>query len=56
MVTSIGWNAIAMADERINAFEKSPCAFMAVDKHCPTQYNDYFSALPQKTYKTEVQH
>jgi len=37
-VTSIGWNGIAMADERIDALEKSPCVFMAVDKHCPTQY------------------
>jgi hypothetical protein len=27
-----------MADERINALEKSPSVFMAVDKHCPTQY------------------
>jgi hypothetical protein len=24
-VTSIGWNGIAMVDERINALEKSPC-------------------------------
>jgi hypothetical protein len=48
-VTSIGWNGMAMADERINALEKSPCVFMAVDKHCPTQYiyEIYLKTTPQ---------
>jgi hypothetical protein len=32
-VTSIGWNGIVMADERINALEKSPCVYKTKVQH-----------------------